>query len=758
MRGRFCFFFCIAFLVFFSSCKVTKFVPEGEYLLDKVEIKTENQEVKKENLERYIRQVPNSSVFGIWRMQLRIYSTAGKDTTKWRNRVLTGAGEAPVIYNPTQTYLSEQSLKKAMENKGYMHAEVTSIVRTEKKKARVTYYIKENKPYLLRDYEIDLPNEDLEEIAADSVNSLIKENMLFDVDVLNAEHERITRGFREQGYYKFNKEMLTYLADSTFKSNYIDVRIKLRDFEEDRNDSIQDLVFKQYYIRNILFFTSKNIGVTGVNFSEDINDFDITYQDNYILVSDKEKFLNINTLIENTFIESNSLYTDAAVERTYATLNLLPPIKYVNINFREVGGDSLDCVITVAPAKLFSFTTEVEATYTDGFWGVAANLGTVHRNVFKRAESLSLQGRLAYEWQGEGILANELGGQVGLTFPNFLMPFVSSGFRKNIRANTEFTANISTQNRPGEFEVMRVGAGMKYGWSQSRFRHSLELLDISYIDFDITKEFWDKFIESNKFNRYNYEDHLITRIGYIGSYSSFNPNRPLRNHYSFRYSIETSGNVLYAFNNIFGGEKNDDGFYTVVGNIPYSQYVRADFGITYHQVVDVNNRFVYRFFIGGGSPYGNANVIPYERRYYSGGANSVRGWAESRLGPGSYQRDKNIGGRDYNQIGDIKLDLNAEYRYKMVGKFDGALFLDAGNIWTVKSYDTQEGGEFKFKSFLSQLGISYGIGLRLDFSFMVVRLDFGVKLHDPALNRSDRWRIKPTSNDLALHFAIGYPF
>ncbi|WP_163629507.1 BamA/TamA family outer membrane protein [Paludibacter sp. 221] len=757
MRIRFC-WFCIVFLLVFSSCKVTKFVPEGEYLLDKVEIKTEQQKVKKEDLERYIRQTPNSSVFGIWRMQLRLYSTAGRDTTKWVNRVLMRAGEAPVIYDEAQTYLSEQSLKKAMENKGYMHAEVSSVVTTDKKKTRVSYFIKENTPYRLRDYSVDLQNESLKALAADSVNTLVRRDMLFDVDVLNSERERITTNFREEGYYKFNKELLTYLADSAFRSNQIDLEMRLLDIEQDNSDSIYNAVFNKYYIRNVVFFTSRDVGTISTNFNRERDDFQVETQDKYILVGDKERFLKINTLVENTFIEPHKHYSDAAVQRTYTALNALPPVKYVNINFREVGTDSLDCLITIAPAKYLSLTAEVEATYTEGYWGVATNLGTVHRNVFKGAESLSLQGRLAYEWQGEGVLARELGGQASLLFPNFLMPFTSSDFRHSIRANTEFTANMNFQDRPREFEVKNFGLGMKYGWTQSRYRHTLELLDISYVDFRVEDEFWNSFIETNKFNRYNYEDHLITRIGYIGSFSTFNPNRPLRNHLSMRYSIETAGNLLYAFNNMLNSKKNEDGLYTVIGNIPYSQYARADYNITYHQIVDENNRFVYHFGMGAGTPYGNGTVIPYERRYFAGGANSVRGWAESKLGPGVYQSDGTIRGRDYNQVGDIKLDINAEYRYKMFGILNGALFVDAGNIWTVKPYDTQPGGEFHFNSFYKQIALSYGIGLRLDFSFLVVRLDLGIKLYDPVLPQDDRWRLKLGSNDFALHFAIGYPF
>lgn len=754
IRLSYCLFFL--FTLFITSCSVTKFVPEGEHLLDKVEFKSDKKDFDKKEFEKYVRQMPNSSVFGIWRMQLRIYSLAGKDTTKWLNRALIRAGEAPVIYSQGQTYLSEQHLKKALENKGYMHASVSSRVSFGKDKAAVTYILKENDPYRLRDYNIDLPNEALKDAATDSTATLVRKNMLFDVDVLDAERDRISKDMRTQGYYKFNKEFLTYVADSAFHNNRVDVTMQLREFDNiDIQDSIQQVIFTPYHIRNVVFFTSKNVG--SMQNQNDRNNYERIQEGNYILVSDKEKFLKLNTLIENTFIEPGELYSDVNLERTYTALNALAPVKYVNIFFREVQGkDSLDCFVTVASSKLVSLSAELEATYTDGFWGVATNIGTVHRNVFKGAESLSLQGRLAYEWQKD-VLARELGAQAKLLFPNFLMPFTSREFRKKIRANTEFSAGVNYQFRPSEFEVMNVNSGVKYGWTQSRFRHTFELLDISYVDFEVTPEFRDSFLVTNKFNSYNYEDHVITRIGYIGAYSTYNPKMPLKNHVSLRYGIETAGNLLYGINSIFGGKKNDDGFYSVI-NIPYSQYVRGDFNVTYHQIIDSNNRFVYHLGMGAGTPYGNANIIPYERRFLSGGANSVRGWSEGTLGPGAYERNTGIRGRDYNQAGDIKLDINMEYRFKMFRALDGALFIDGGNIWTVRDYETQKGGQFKFSTFLDQIALAYGGGLRLDLSFVIIRLDLGVKLHDPALPRSDRWRSKLTSNDFALHFAIGYPF
>jgi hypothetical protein len=312
--------------------------------------------------------------------------------------------------------------------------------------------------------------------------------------------------------------------------------------------------------------------------------------------------------------------------------------------------------------------------------------------------------------------------------------------------------------RPGEFTTTNVGAGINYSWTRQQYRHVFQLFDLSYVQFPVVEQaFTDSFITTGKFNKYNYTNHLIMRMGYSGSYSTFNENRPLKDYSAVRYSIETAGNVLYGLSHLLGSTKVD-GAYQFFG-VQYAQYVKGEYNISHHQIFDKDNRFVYHLGAGLGIPYGNADAIPYEKRFYSGGANSVRGWSESQLGPGSYKRfTRNT--RDFNQVGDIKLDLNMEYRAKLVSFFEGAVFLDAGNIWTIKDYPTQPLGQFKLDTFMNQLAISYGAGLRMDFSFFIARIDLGVKLFDPAQSkRTEQWRTSPDiRQDFALHFAIGYPF
>jgi outer membrane protein assembly factor BamA len=273
----------------------------------------------------------------------------------------------------------------------------------------------------------------------------------------------------------------------------------------------------------------------------------------------------------------------------------------------------------------------------------------------------------------------------------------------------------------------------------------------------INPVFRDNFLNplSPKFNPYNYEDHFIMRMGYAGSYTTFNPYRPMQDYTLARYSIETAGNVLNGLSHLLGSP-DSIGNYKVFG-VRFSQYVKGEYNITHHQIFDKDNRFVYHMGVGIATPYGNADVIPFEKRFYSGGANSVRGWGESMLGPGEYHRITSLP-RDFNQVGDIKLDMNMEYRTKMFWLMEGALFLDAGNIWTIKDYSTQDKGVFKFDTFMSQIAIAYGLGIRLDFSFFIARVDVGMKLYNPELTRTQKWRTSPVWDDMALHFAIGYPF
>ncbi|NLO71119.1 MAG: BamA/TamA family outer membrane protein [Porphyromonadaceae bacterium] len=742
------------FLLLVTSCNTTKHVPEGEYLLNKVTLTTDNKTIPKDEIKSYIRQMPNPGIFGIYKMQLGIYNLSGNDTTKWLNRFLKRIGDEPVIYDEQLTKVTENQIDRLFYNRGFMNAEVTSdVVFPKEKIAEVKYKVKANTPYKIKGYSVNISQPELLEIASDTARSLIKPGNLFDSDVLDEERARITARFRNLGYYNFTKENLHYYADSTYNSYEIDLVLEVNN-ESQLADTVSNNTFRKYTFNRIHFYseTDKSFETIGAAVK-----LDTLKLGNYEIVYENERNIRPGVLIQSTHTIPGEVYSDREIERTYSSLNSLSAIKYMDINFVEIDDNKLDVYIVLTPNKLQTVSTDVEGTYSAGYWGLGGNINYGHRNIFKGSETLSIRGRAAYEYQGKDQHAYELRGDIGLKYPTFLLPFASSEIKRNIRATTEISGNYSFRRRPKEYTGIITGIGFKYSWSE-RFwiKHNYDVLNISYVYYPYISPEYRDYLSTSPYFVYNFQNHLIMRMGYNGSYSGFRPLQPMRNYSTYNYGVEAAGNLLYGIDNLFGSKKDAEGAYKIFG-IRYAQYVKTDFNISHHQIIDKNNRIVYHAGVGIAIPYGNSNLIPFEKRYFSGGANSVRGWTAYQLGPGTYKSS----GRhiDYNtQMGDIRIDLNMELRSKLFWKLDGALFLDAGNVWTIKDYETQPGGLFKFSDFIEQMGVAYGAGLRADFSFFVIRLDLGLKLHNPALTRTERWRMKLTKDDYAFNLAIGYPF
>ncbi len=725
------------------GCHTTKFVPEGKYLLNKDKVCiNDTKAVSGESMKKYLRQRPNTTIMGFWKLQLDIWNTQRGDSAKWINRQIRKLGEPPEIYDSIQTQASMVQLKRAMDNKGYFSSEVDTTISIKEQKLNITYDITAGEPYHLRDYNIQLPHAELSQIA--SFRSGIIPGMQFDADVLDEERQRITNIMRTRGYYYFEKDYLHFEADSAFGKRVIDLKLTLHEYFEQAPDSIKEKVFTKYTIRDVVFYTNSAIAEENSQAPDTVRKGDYTY------LYAGRKLLREGVLRRRCQIVPGDNYNQRKVERTYTALNALGPVKYVSIAFVPAGADSLTCVVVVSRAKIHGVTAEVEGTFSAGDWGIAAGVGYTNRNLFKGAEELSLNGRVAYEWRQNGGRALEAKAEAGLKFPT------------NVRLNVGY----NYQQRPEEFTRTIANAGLSYILTSGRrhnWRHTFTLLDISYVYLPwISDRFRDEFLQPTNILKYSYEDHFIMDWSYALSYSSYRKNQPLRNYATFGLSVETAGNMLYGVSNLFHLPQNEGGKYEIF-KIPYAQYVKGDINFTYHQIFNKANRLVYHAALGVAVPFGNADVIPFEKRYFAGGANSVRGWTIRSLGPGGY---RGTGDRiDFNnQSGDIKLDLNLEYRLKLVWVLEMALFTDAGNIWTIRDYPTQPYGQFKFTEFYKQLAWSYGIGLRLNFDFFVFRVDFGVKLHDPSRTNYDgkQWRTAANGlgwkDDMSLHFAIGYPF
>jgi outer membrane protein assembly factor BamA len=469
-------------------------------------------------------------------------------------------------------------------------------------------------------------------------------------------------------------------------------------------------------------------------------------------------------LSENTFLEVDMPYSAAKLQNTYNHFGRLGAVKYTNIAFEQHPDTTLlDAKIQVLTNKPSTISFQPEGTNTAGDFGAAASLTYQNRNLFRGSETFSLQLRGAYEAiKGLEGYSNqnftEYSVETRLSFPRFIVPFLSHSFRRRTLATSDLSLIYDTQDRP-EFHRRVLTAGWAYQWKPRNYHGSyrFDLVNLNYvfmpwISDTFKKEYLDNESNSNVILRYNYEDLFIMRMGFGYAYNN--------GHVALRSNIETAGNLLGACSKMFGSSKNSLGQYELF-NIAYAQYVKGDFDYTQEILKGTNDQLVFHIGIGVAYPYGNSEVLPFEKRYFSGGANSVRGWTVRSLCPGRY---KDSDGRInfITQTGDLKLDLNVEYRMKLFWKFNGAAFVDAGNIWTIRDYEGQPGGQFKINSMLNDLAVSYGVGLRLNFDYFILRFDLGMKAVNPAYEiESDEHYplIHPRLNrDLAFHFAVGMPF
>lgn len=767
-RGLFYTLFSVT-IISLVSCTATKFVPEGSYLLDEVKIHTDNKEIKPSNLRSYVRQNPNPKWFSLIKTQLYLYNLSGRDSTRWSNRFLRRIGDAPVIYSESDAQRSQEELTKVLQNMGYMGASVTHSVRIKKKKLKLDYEVKSGQPYIIRSLKYNINDTKIaEQVLKDSTFTLLHEGMLFDVNKLDGERQRITDNLLSKGYYKFNKDYLSYTADTVRNTHLVDLTMTLHRYKDSQSDEPKD--HPLYQINKISFIADYDVLQSSALSSIDINDS--LHYDGFSTYYKDKLYLRPKVLTENLRFAPGELYNEKAVQRTYTNFGRLSALKYTNIRFLETQAEDttqLNCYVMLTKSKHKSVSFEVEGTNSAGDLGAAASVSFQHRNLFRGSETFMTKFRGAYE-AITGLPGNyrnnnytELAVETNLNFPNFLFPFVSSDFKRKIRATTEFGLQYSYQLRP-EFSRTVASTSWSYKWAQrQRTQHRIDLIDISYLYLPwISDQFKDDFTNKGQSHifEYNYKNRLIVRMGYSYNYnsagSSLVNNTIKTNSYSVRVNFESAGNLLYALSKATNIRKNSDGEYAILG-IPYAQYLKADFDFAKNISIDYRNSLAFHIGMGVAVPYLNAKIIPFEKQYFSGGANSVRGWTVRSLGPGSFSG----GGNFLDHSGDIKLDASVEYRSKLFWKLQGALFVDAGNIWTIRNYENQPGGVFEFNEFYKQIAVAYGLGIRLDLDFFVLRFDGGMKAVNPMYKSgSDRYPImQPNfSRDFAFHFAVGYPF
>lgn len=750
------------------SCSSQKFIPENQYLLDEVNITSDTKDVKPSQFTSYIRQNPNAKWFNLIKVPMHIYCASGKDSSLWINRFFQKIGDAPVIYDESLATKSQEVIEQAVKNMGYMRANVSLEKRIKKNKLKLNYRIKTDKLYYISHIAYHIDNLQIQElIDKDSTLSYLHVGMPFNIVTLDAERQRITKLLQEHGYYKFNKDFLTYQADTVRNTYQVNLIMKLLPYQRKKEDV--PTKHQSYIIRNINFIEENNI----IHYDNSLSSYDsVSHKGINVFYKDK-LYLRPNTLADFNHIRSKSLYNQQDVQNTYESLSRLRALKYTNIRFNEVPVNDttyLDANIVMTQRQNKSLSFEIEGTNSAGDLGTAASMTYQHRNIFKGSETFTIKLRGAYEaitglQEGyENGNYKEWGIESSLNFPEFKFPFLSSEFKKRIKASSEVGIKYNSQVRP-EFIRTLAAASWSYRWQDNkRSHHRFDLLDVNYIYVPSKSKEFEDYLQNlssrNSILIKSYEDQLIVRTAYSYNYnSSLDKTRSNKRHsYSLRLNLEESGNLLYlASKSLHSRPKEEKGY--VIANIPFAQYVKGDFDYAHNINIDNRNSFTFHIGLGVAYPYGNSQMLPFEKRYFAGGPNSVRGWSVRSLGPGSYKNQE--GNMNYiNHSGDIKLDLNIEYRTHLFWKFKGAAFIDAGNIWNIKKYKGQEEGTFHFNRFYEQLAAAYGLGLRMDLDYLILRFDGGMKAINPMKNGKEKYPLlEPKFNrDFAFHFAIGYPF
>ena len=701
-------------LLLTTACSTGKYVQEGEYILDKVAVVSDQSDYNASPLSQYVRQKEKPKLFSLFRNPF---------------------SRKPVIYDTLQARLSCQDLMTAMQNEGYMNAGVSLYTETKGKKLKATYLLHPGQPFLIGKVNYDIQDEGILQLLHldQPANQQIKPGMRFTVETLDNERKRIAGLLSDNGYFRFNKDFIHFAADTIMGRKDIALTLQLRKYKPNNNSPEVD--HTRYLIRDVLFQS---------------NDSDRIH-------------LRKQVLLNATAIKEGRPYDASALQRTYNNFARLQAVKYTNIKFAEVPDTNLlDCHIQISTNKPSTISFQPEGTNTAGDLGAAASITYTNRNLFHGSEQLSIEFRGAYEaitglegYQDQNY--TEFSVETKLVFPRFLAPFLSKSFRRRQTASSEWAVSWNFQNRP-EFHRRVFSSAWRYRWSEPKhhLNYRFDLLDLNYvympwISSTFKRDYLDNAENRNAILRYNYEDIFIMKAGFTVSYTDGVD--------AVRANFESAGNLLNGVSKGFGFKTNSQGQHTLF-NIAYAQYVKLDFDYTHLFQFDKRNALALHAGLGVAYPYGNSTVLPFEKRYFSGGANSVRGWSVRELGPGKF---KGTDGRiDFiNQTGDVKLDLNAEYRSSLFWKLQGALFIDAGNIWTLRNYAEQPGGQFKFTEFYKQIAASYGMGLKLNFDYFILRFDVGMKAINPAYeSEKEHWSIihPKLSRDFDFHFAVGLPF
>ncbi len=778
-----------------SACGVTKHLPEGSYMLTGNKMETDSEVVREERIKAgelngYVQQTPSKKLFGtnfpVW-----LYLQSDPDKNNGWNRFLRKLGSKPVILDTSLTKKSASNMNLYMDSRGFYESESTYAIdyNERRRKARVSYSVHQGRPFHINSLSYDFHDDFIGQvILEDSASTLLAAGDIFDTNVLHDERKRITDYLQNRGYYNFSQSNIGFVADTTAGDHLVDltmvVKQHLAGYDADDRPILENN--SVYRIKEIIVHSDYDPALAATDPLYNAR-LDTTEYSGLKIVSRGKARILQHTLRRAIKLYPDYIYSYEDEQRTYDELLYLNYYKNARITFEVtddpsgdnlvtyIGGDddgathttekSLVCHIYCTPGLKQAYTVNLEATYTSIYYGIKPSVSYINRNLFRGAELFNLSVSGGYEINPGAPNSFEIGSTASIYFPRFIAPFKVDRANRLFRPQTRLEISITKQDRTFYDRVIS-GGNIAYAWSNGRhssyqFRPlDINVIKVNRVDGDFLQGIRNRYLWSS------YQSQLVPAIS--GTYVYSNASRSgAGNSLTFRLNIEAAGNLTYLLSNMLSEKRpqtidHDNpeeviwSAYEVL-NIPFSQYFRTETSIGRLISLGTHTALAYRFLAGIGIAYGNAQSMPYDRLFYAGGSNSMRGWPIRTLGPG----DSNPSDERFEtvRVGNMRLEANLELRFPLWNSLRGAVFFDTGNVWNalIKG-GTEEDGIFRFDTFIPQLGFNTGVGLRYDLGIAVIRLDWGIRLHDPGRAAGDKWIGKFQFSNTALNFGIGYPF
>ncbi len=774
------------------SCGVTRHTPEGSYFLQRVEIDEDRDKEKDDRisayvLERYIRQTPNKRLLGtnfyVW-----AYNLANPDKDNSWNRFKRKVGQAPIYYDAALAERGADNLKIYMNSQGYYSSESSFEVDTTRRRRRayVKYSVKQGDPYIIESHDYIFHDTMVRALVLqDTANSLVKVGAPFNATTLDRERERIANELRQRGYYNFSTNNVAFLADTLMGDKRVALTTIVKQYLAGYNEQGEPIMENNTRYR-----------INDVNIAPDFDPTVVMTDTAYLSKIDTSYYRGLNIVFEgdrsnvrekvlrqSVPIYPNTFFNSSLVDETYKNLISIGYFKSAKVIFAQTKADNigvdtlqllsqrrsnedisgsplghLSCNVLCTPALTQSVKLEAEGSSTTSYYGLSLTAGYTNRNIFRGAEAFDVAFTTGYEYMkaknAAKRRASELGLTTGLSFPRFILPFVDWTFINVVQPRSKLELMANYQDRPYYTRTL-FGASWDYSWRSPNGESSYVVrpIDINLIDMsNLDNDFYESL--NNDYLEMSFETQMVAGLSF--GYAFNRQNTETRNATMLRFNFESSGNLVDLLERSFDTPSEGDTYH--VFGIPYAQYVRSDINLSRKIMLGEVTAIATRWYSGVGFAYGNSLSLPFDRLFYVGGSNSMRGWSPRTLGPGS-TLSEGVSNTYPNKVGDIRLEANVELRFPIWSNIHGATFLDAGNVWYMgdNSYD-DPAGIFHFDSFYKQLGLNTGLGIRIDVTFAVLRLDWGIQLHNPNYTVGERWITKFNMNNTSLNFGVGYPF